>query len=45
MPDLTFLLGHKKTNKIIYILIETKITATQNIHERKNRTKKTILYL
>ena len=40
IPDLTFLLSHKETNKIIYIIIETKITATQNIHQRKNRTKK-----
>ena len=37
MPDLTFLLSHKETNKIIYIIIETKITATQNIHQKKNR--------
>lgn len=40
IPDLTFLLSHKETNKIIYIIIETKITASQNIHERKSRTKK-----
>ena len=40
IPDLTFLLGHKKSNKIIYIIIETKITATQNIYHRKNRIKK-----
>jgi hypothetical protein len=40
MPDLTFLLRHKKKNKIIYIIIETKIEASQNIYSNKKRTKK-----
>ena len=40
IPDLTFLLRHNKTNKIIYLIIETKITASQNIYSNKHRTKK-----
>lgn len=40
MPDLTFLLRHKKTNQIVYLIIETKITASQNIYSTKSRTKR-----
>ncbi|MCF8055027.1 MAG: hypothetical protein K9K37_00115 [Desulfocapsa sp.] len=40
MPDLTFLLHHNKTNKINYIVMETRITTKQNIHIRKKRTTK-----
>ena len=40
MPDLTFLLHHRKSNTINYIVMETRIAAKQNIHERKKRTTK-----
>lgn len=40
MPDLTFLLRHKKTKGIVYIIIETKITASQNIYNVKYKPKK-----
>jgi hypothetical protein len=33
MPDITFILRHKKYNKIIYLLIETKITASPNTYK------------